>query len=583
MSFYKYKDSPTVYTDQNKALPDKAAYIAAGGKGDFSDVQNLDQVTPTLLNQSSATQVPKLGDVPAVYDSSSVAQDFQDQSQKLDKLSGTQQTTGQTGNNSGSSTGLPNNQNFQNPDGSKTPSGTTTTTAPKSPAPFDSNAYYDSEIAKGQADVDAYKADATARRAQERDTSIAQANSWFDTQSNLINQKIDTAITAAKRTGQLNIDRRKAYGLGNASYDPLGYTDAVTEAETAMNNSINDLESQRQSLLSQAQQARDQGEAQALTNFNNQIEDIDNKARTIMQQTQSKITNDINRMETEYEKQKKEYDDARSRLVQGSTFYLDNFDQAQTKEDKEKLVENIIEANGWDANTPGLALDIYSTLSSASVTRKRQAMEDEGKQLDLNQKRLDAQYAPAEKALDLKSKQLDIAKKAQDLGNGGTGNFTSEEKRKLEQANLLNAPRQQQLDFLYGGKDSTKEADYTKATDFIKANPDATQAEIKTELMKSTKLGSDEINTLLDSQNVPKDRINLTDSTVSDVAKALVKSYGNVQDAKNSLTSARKIKVTGGKEVALTSAQVDSITKKMDELYPSGKRSFWDKVLPGGK
>lgn len=39
-------------------------------------------------------------------------------------------------------------------------------------------------------------------------------------------------------------------------------------------------------------------------------------------------------------------------------------------------------------------------------------------------------------------------------GGGGYTDFTDQEKRKLEQAGLLNAPRQDQLDFLYGGKNA---------------------------------------------------------------------------------------------------------------------------------
>ena len=55
-------------------------------------------------------------------------------------------------------------------------------------------------------------------------------------------------------------------------------------------------------------------------------------------------------------------------------------------------------------------------------------------------------------------------------GGGGTG-FSATEKKKLEQAGLSNAPRQDQLDFLYGNTEKLSNTELqTKIEAGLKAN-----------------------------------------------------------------------------------------------------------------
>lgn len=51
---------------------------------------------------------------------------------------------------------------------------------------------------------------------------------------------------------------------------------------------------------------------------------------------------------------------------------------------------------------------------------------------------------------------FDYQTAVKNASNGGSGGFTSTEKRKLEQAGLLNSSRQEQLDYLYGGSSTSE-------------------------------------------------------------------------------------------------------------------------------
>ena len=84
-------------------------------------------------------------------------------------------------------------------------------------------------------------------------------------------------------------------------------------------------------------------------------------------------------------------------------------------------------------------------------------------------------------------------------GGGGDGNkttnFTSQELRKLEQAGLANADRQEQLDYLYGN--TTDQTDYEYAKSILDTNPDASYNELKLAIQENTELNNTEIDTLL--------------------------------------------------------------------------------------
>lgn len=79
--------------------------------------------------------------------------------------------------------------------------------------------------------------------------------------------------------------------------------------------------------------------------------------------------------------------------------------------------------------------------------------------------------------------------------SGGTsGGFTSQEKRRLEQAGLENASRQEQLDFLYGETGS----DWDKARTLLEENKNISPEQQKIMLREKTELSDSDINILVE-------------------------------------------------------------------------------------
>lgn len=131
------------------------------------------------------------------------------------------------------------------------------------------------------------------------------------------------------------------------------------------------------------------------------------------------------------------------------------------------------------------------------------------------------------------------------------------------------------------GASSEKSDDYSIARQFIADNPDASAEEIRATLVERTGLSATEINTLLASNGIIDEKVNLTGSE-SSVAIALVKSFGDAEKAKQYLDSGAPVKINGS-NVQLSARQTEAIKAAIDEQYPSGQRTILQRILPGGK
>jgi len=167
------------------------------------------------------------------------------------------------------------------------------------------------------------------------------------------------------------------------------------------------------------------------------------------------------------------------------------------------------------------------------------------------------------------------------------GEFTPTEYRKLEQAGLLDQPRETQLDFLYGRDSSFQTDGYETARQFVIDNPAESRETLRSELMsrrKELNLDVSAIDTILDETGVIKEKVNISGKE-KDIAVALVKAQGfggSAQTAKDYILGGGAININGS-EVVLSKRQAESIVKEIDAAYPSGKRSFWNSIFPGGK
>lgn len=245
-------------------------------------------------------------------------------------------------------------------------------------------------------------------------------------------------IKQQERANKVAIDRRKAYGLsGPVMADPIGFTDAVSEAEKKAAESITALESERNSLLSQAKVARDRGEADVLVSTMDLINKVEQQAYNRLQDIQKDVEARAKAFQEQLEKEEKSQQERVKRFVEAAqNYYLDSFRKAPTREEKEKLVMSIMESNGILPDARDIFFDLYTSLNSVSVERDRQDIEDESKRLDLDEKRIKSKYTEQKEQLDVQSKKLDIATKQKNLakGNGDsdkTIKFTTEESKRL--------------------------------------------------------------------------------------------------------------------------------------------------------
>ena len=81
--------------------------------------------------------------------------------------------------------------------------------------------------------------------------------------------------------------------------------------------------------------------------------------------------------------------------------------------------------------------------------------------------------------------------------------------------------------------------------------------------------------------NEGEEEVYLSDENYTAVARALVKTYKTAAQAKDSL-DVGQIKINE-KLVKLSEDQIQAIKDKIDLEYPSGERTIWQKILPGGK
>jgi len=86
---------------------------------------------------------------------------------------------------------------------------------------------------------------------------------------------------------------------------------------------------------------------------------------------------------------------------------------------------------------------------------------------------------------------------------------------------------------------------------------------------------------LTDEKKKQSEQVYLNDDSNTSIAHALVKAYKTADEAKKSLDVGQL--TINGSLVKISNEQAQAIKDKIDIEYPSGKRTFWNAVLPGGK
>lgn len=301
------------------------------------------------------------------------------------------------------------------------------------------------EWEQGEIDKFEDEADEQKKELQERlDISLARIDSTASSTIADINATYDRVIEQQKRINELNIARVKAYGLGGGGrFTPISFSDAITNREQEALDKITELDNKRNSLIAEAERARDEGRTLAMADNNSAIRDIDKQLQQALEdvrkekESQYKLWRDY--LDEENEKHEEALETMRARFVAVAPRYLDEYDNAD-EAGRDALIERLKRETGLDYAT------IFGILNEASYTALDRS-------LDIEKKR-----ASIESTKELTKTRRENRGSGGKSGDDKDDDFSETDKKKLEQAGLQNASRQTKLDYLYGDDIAREEA-----------------------------------------------------------------------------------------------------------------------------
>lgn len=451
----------------------KAAGISSVPSGNFDVIREGDSITMQNYDPSKVSTFN--GTAPTVVSSVDNQQMFKTDKAKLDELMQKHDTAQQAKNSTVSVV-----SDIANPDGTRTvrysdghqeivgvtknTDGTETYTPQKDAG---KGVTYDTPemalYAMSREDDQKKVQVATARAEQDRADYLASLSTRLadiDSVAQATIQRIEAStarrISEQNRINAVNTDRVKAYGLGTALYNPVMYSDAVTERERKGAEVISQLESERNSSINAAIAAASQGKSALLADKMKALNDIEDRMRSKLQEVeqesdkQYKLLVEVRKQEEA--KRVKLVEDQMKKLAAYVSLHKDEYKNLSTEELQKRVMQ--------DAQTTGLGFaDVLTTVQKSLAT-----------DYDTAKKKLENEKLTAEIARTQQQTKTEVAQTAKEWANadkirngGGGTDWTTAQKQKLEQAGLLNAPRQQQLDYLVGDPDEY-EKKYPKGT-----------------------------------------------------------------------------------------------------------------------
>ena len=286
----------------------------------------------------------------------------------------------------------------------------------------------------------------------------------------------------------------------------------------------------------------------------------------------------------------------RAARAQGAEQYLQFLAETQTRKDNRfnEIINNLVE-QGFDVSelTPAQLEQIESDLgkSSDEVTAqfnaRKTAFDTEQEALAAEEEQgqiFNTSSGVVRVNSDGTAELLFDSRGNRSASSGSTSgagaSFTPTERKKLEQAGLIGADRQAQLDFLFGDK-SPKIAD---AEQFITDNPDASDEEIRQALLErrnEMNLTVTDINALLDTRadtQVGLDETQLENAAIK-LRKEFAKFFESSEDElENAIAFVESGKLTVGGR-SLTTGEIEALVETLRDMGP---RTNLQRVLPGG-
>jgi hypothetical protein len=236
-------------------------------------------------------------------------------------------------------------------------------------------------------------------------------------------------IDEQSRINKQNVARVKAYGLGtSAMYNPVEFSDAVSNRERTAANEINKLENERNALIASAKSARDQGKAKALKES---MESLFKVEETMRQRTKELADEVQKRYELAVQMRKdleaKHQESVKKMLTGAKVKYLQKFRDAKSEEEKDKVIREIILNSGGTLGSDDY-YSVYSELAAGASEAEDAELKQEKAKLDIENTKntiknrdLSTQNANANRNAQTKLAQDKEARLAQEEKKGTKG------------------------------------------------------------------------------------------------------------------------------------------------------------------
>lgn len=244
----------------------------------------------------------------------------------------------------------------------------------------------------------------------------------------------------ASETGQTSVGLANAGGYLGFSGSATGVLLNLAKTHRA---ELQSLDAQRQQAIFEAQDAARNSQFDLVKLKAQELKDIEqeeyNRKQDYLEQTRK-----INEKEAEKKEKAKTQNDIYNAISTGSKTVEDIFNKLGGEVDI-ATIKSFLE----DVTPEGSEGFKFSATQNASLLGSGMSMDDiraTSEYISTNgyDAKIQAALTPAQKAA------VDKIFKTGAIGTGTGTNFTAQEQRKLEQAGLLTAPRQEQLDYLYG-------------------------------------------------------------------------------------------------------------------------------------
>lgn len=176
----------------------------------------------------------------------------------------------------------------------------------------------------------------------------------------------DKRINEQRRINNIRIDRVKAYGLGsgNARFNPIGYTDAVTVREEEAADAIAALEGQRNALIAKAKAAAREGRADLLRQRMDDLTATEDRLNDQLAKIKAESDKQYEILREYRKEQEREHEEALEKMRKNfallASSFLDEYNNADDA-GKRELIRKIMNQTGLDY------AEIYGELERAAA------------------------------------------------------------------------------------------------------------------------------------------------------------------------------------------------------------------------